>query len=308
MSITILNYHDNALIQQVNTIALARAEAAKAAETASVSQDFSSALNDASNTYTSSQTTTSLSECPTDLYAIFKEAAEVYGVSINLLTSIARAESNFRTDAVSSAGAVGVMQLMPATAASLGVTNSYDARENIMGGAKYIAQLLNKYNGNTSLALAAYNAGSGNVEKYGGIPPFTETQNYVQKVLSYLNTENRTDVKEALSDLLSAKNISQDSLTAFVDLLQSVKSNNTLIATEVAEATDEVATANEQETETTASITVTVINNPVDTADAAFAETFKEPDTAFAQDTVTSEDAVAPLIEPAVLPAAENTI
>ena len=83
---------------------------------------------------------------------------------------------------------MGVMQLMPATAESLGVTNAFDAYQNIMGGAKYISSLLTKYNGDVSLALAAYNAGSGNVAKYGGIPPFTETQNYVSKVIGYYNS------------------------------------------------------------------------------------------------------------------------
>ena len=78
---------------------------------------------------------------------------------------------------------MGVMQLMPKTAEGLGVTDSYDPRQNILGGAKLISQLLDKYDGDKSLALAAYNAGSGNVSKYGGIPPFKETQNYVKKVL-----------------------------------------------------------------------------------------------------------------------------
>lgn len=117
---------------------------------------------------------------------IFQEAANTYNVSLNLLKAIGKAESNFNPQAVSSAGAQGVMQLMPATARSLGVTDSFDARSNIMGGAKYISGLLDKYNGNVALALSAYNAGSGNVAKYGGIPPFKETQNYVKKVMEYM--------------------------------------------------------------------------------------------------------------------------
>ena len=118
-----------------------------------------------------------------DLDVYFEEAANQYHVDIKLLKAIAYCESRFNPNAVSSAGAVGVMQLMPKTAEGLGVTDSYDPRQNILGGAKLISQLLDKYNGDKSLALAAYNAGSGNVSKYGGIPPFKETQNYVRKVL-----------------------------------------------------------------------------------------------------------------------------
>jgi soluble lytic murein transglycosylase-like protein len=127
---------------------------------------------------------------PSDLESIFKKASDTYGVSEDLLKAVAKAESNFNTNSTSSAGAMGVMQLMPSTAAQLGVTDAYDAEQNIMGGAKLLSQLLNKYDGDTSLALAAYNAGSGNVDKYGGIPPFTETQNYVNKILGYLNDGN----------------------------------------------------------------------------------------------------------------------
>lgn len=121
----------------------------------------------------------------TAMDALFAEAARKYHVDINLLKAIGKAESDFNASAVSSAGAVGVMQLMPGTARSLGVSNPYDARQNIMGGAKYISQLLDKYDGNVKLALAAYNAGPGNVDKYGGIPPFRETQNYVERVMRY---------------------------------------------------------------------------------------------------------------------------
>lgn len=265
MSITILGYHDQALIEQVNTLAAKRAEAARAeAEKAALqssSADFASALSDAGYSYSSATVLDSVTECPTDLYSIFEEAADTYGVSVNLLTSIARAESNFRTDAVSNAGAVGIMQLMPATAASLGVTNSYDARENIMGGAKYIAQLLNKYNGNTALALAAYNAGSGNVDQYGGIPPFTETQNYVQKVLSYLKTEDFTDVKDALSTMLSSGSVNESSFDAFVDLLQSIKSTQKTATAETSSTDTDTEISAAQESQSSPEITVTVVND-----------------------------------------------
>jgi soluble lytic murein transglycosylase-like protein len=83
---------------------------------------------------------------------------------------------------------MGVMQLMPDTASELGVEDPYDAYQNIMGGAKYISQLLEKYDGDIALAAAAYNAGPGAVSQYDGIPPFEETQNYVTKVLSYYNS------------------------------------------------------------------------------------------------------------------------
>lgn len=121
------------------------------------------------------------------LDAIFQEAAEKYNVPVELLKAIGKAESDFDANAVSRCGAQGIMQLMPATAASLGVTDSFDPEQNIMGGAKYISGLLKQYNGDVKLALAAYNAGSGNVKKYGGIPPFKETQNYVVKVTNYMN-------------------------------------------------------------------------------------------------------------------------
>lgn len=121
------------------------------------------------------------------LDSIFQKAADTYQVPVNLLKAIGKAESGFDANAVSKCGAQGIMQLMPSTAASLGVTNSFDPEQNIMGGAKYISQLLKQYEGNVSYALAAYNAGSGNVAKYGGIPPFEETQNYVVKVTNYMN-------------------------------------------------------------------------------------------------------------------------
>lgn len=129
---------------------------------------------------------------PESMDAIFEEAAEKYNVPVNLLMAVGKAESGFNADAVSSAGAQGVMQLMPATAAALGVDNAFDARSNIMGGAKYLSQKLQQYNGDIDLTLAAYNAGSGNVEKYGGVPPFNETINYIRRIREYMGQELST--------------------------------------------------------------------------------------------------------------------
>lgn len=128
-------------------------------------------------------------EVDKDLNDIFERAAQKYDVPVNLLKAIGKAESDFKPDAVSRSGAQGVMQLMPKTAEYLGVKDSFDPEQNIMGGAKYISELLKKYDGDTTLALAAYNAGMGNVSKYGGVPPFKETQNYVVKVAKFMNQD-----------------------------------------------------------------------------------------------------------------------
>lgn len=131
----------------------------------------------------SSSATTADSMKKTKYDAIFKKAAKKYGVSESLLKAVAKAESNFNPNDVSSAGAIGVMQLMPSTAKDLGVKNPYDPEQNIMGAAKLIAAHLEKFNGNVRYALAAYNAGSGAVKKYGGVPSYCKT--YVNRVLSY---------------------------------------------------------------------------------------------------------------------------
>lgn len=150
-------------------------------------------VSEPSEFYKAFQDSSSKLKAPESMEDIFREAAEQYDVPVSLLKAIGKAESGFDANAVSSAGAQGVMQLMPATAKGLGVTDPFDARSNIMGGAKYIADKLRQYNGDIELALAAYNAGSGNVAKYGGVPPFKETQNYIRKVKGYMNEDITVD-------------------------------------------------------------------------------------------------------------------
>lgn len=115
---------------------------------------------------------------------IIKQAALQHGVSEGLIKAVMHTESGFNVNARSPVGAQGLMQLMPATARRFNVTNAFDAQQNIFAGAKYLSWLLKRFGGNTQMALAAYNAGEGNVDKYRGIPPFRETQDYVRRVTS----------------------------------------------------------------------------------------------------------------------------
>jgi len=116
---------------------------------------------------------------------IIKSLASEYGVDISLVKAVIHAESGYNPNAVSPKGAQGLMQLMPRTAQGLKVSNTFDPKENIRGGVRYLRFLLDTFKGDVSLALAAYNAGLNRVSQYGGIPPYQETRNYVSRVLSY---------------------------------------------------------------------------------------------------------------------------
>jgi soluble lytic murein transglycosylase-like protein len=121
----------------------------------------------------------------TPFAAEISAAAARNGVDPGLLSGLIRAESNFNPNATSPAGAQGLAQLMPGTAAGLGVTNPLDPVQSIEGGARYLRQQLDRFGGDATKALAAYNAGPGAVERFGGVPPYEETQNYVRRVLGY---------------------------------------------------------------------------------------------------------------------------
>lgn len=123
-----------------------------------------------------------------EILSLIDKYADKYNLDKNLVKAVVQQESGFNSKAVSPVGALGLMQLMPSTAKGLGVRNPFDAEQNIAGGTKYLKNLIDKYD-SVKLGLAAYNAGSGAVNKYGGIPPYRETQNYVNRITKMAGVE-----------------------------------------------------------------------------------------------------------------------
>jgi soluble lytic murein transglycosylase-like protein len=128
---------------------------------------------------------------PDEVLAIVFEAGRIHDVDPSLIAAVIRAESNFDHVAISRKGAEGLMQLMPATAKRFGVTNSFDPVQNVHGGTRYLRTLLDRFDGDPELTLAAYNAGEGNVARYEGVPPFRETVDYIQRIARFLSPEIR---------------------------------------------------------------------------------------------------------------------
>jgi len=162
---------------------LAEEEKKRSVKAVDTKKKVEPAVKDAAAVKSFEKKTATASDAPSDIASIIRQSAAKYGVDERLVDAIAKHESNYRPDAVSEAGAIGVMQLMPSTAAGLGVENIYNPHENIDGGTRYLKELLDTFGGDVTKTVAAYNAGPQAVKAYGGVPPYAETQNYVEKVL-----------------------------------------------------------------------------------------------------------------------------
>ena len=160
------------------------------------------------------------------LESIFAGAAKEFGINENFLKAVAKAESGFDPDAVSGCGAQGIMQLMPFTSESYGVTDPFDAKQNIYAGAQLLSELLDNYNGNATLALAAYNAGSGSVQKYGGVPPYDETVNYINKINDILGGSLAGDSQNVIAPDIEIKKSTLGTSAEAGKLIGTISTNN----------------------------------------------------------------------------------
>jgi soluble lytic murein transglycosylase-like protein len=192
-----------ALIESARAVASGASvsTAASAPAAQGTSPDFASALQ-AATTGSGESGPTAESGGSGQYESLIERAAARNGVEPAVLHGLIQQESGFDPTATSSAGAAGLTQLMPGTASSLGVANPLDPAESIEGGARYLGQLMSEFGGNTADALAAYNAGPGAVQEYGGVPPYSETESYVSNVLGYAETYRQTHPTTATGELL----------------------------------------------------------------------------------------------------------
>ena len=173
-------------IQQMIAPAPAPAPPANTSAATGAGGTFAAQLSAATTSAAPTATAASATSSGNPYEAEIQAAAQRNGVDPALLRNLVRAESGFNPRATSGAGAMGLAQLMPATATSLGVTDPYDPVQSLEGGARYLRQALDQFGGDPAKALAAYNAGPGAVQKYGGVPPYAETQAYVQKIMGWM--------------------------------------------------------------------------------------------------------------------------
>jgi soluble lytic murein transglycosylase-like protein len=175
----------DARVQELQTMVATMTGAPAAAQSSTSTSSFAGALASAqSATQTSSSTPVTGNDGSSAFGAEIDAAAATNGIDPALLKGLVSQESGFDPNARSGAGALGLTQLMPGTAASLGVSNPLDPAQSLQGGAKYLRQQLDRFGGDERLALAAYNAGPGAVARYGGVPPYAETQHYVKSVMA----------------------------------------------------------------------------------------------------------------------------
>ena len=150
---------------------------------------------------------------------LIKKAASKYKLDHNLVSAVVQVESQFNANAVSRSGAVGLMQLMPVTAKQLGVQDRYNPAQNIEGGTKYLRYLIERFKGDITLALAAYNSGPLNVEKYGKVPPFKETKRYINKIFSIYKGNKRIDLSKSGGNSIQRVTL-DDGSVVYSDYLQ----------------------------------------------------------------------------------------